>query len=66
MAGDISEFSDVLAKGTGATESWQPTMQLRWKINPFGGLTNRADLEQLWLDDLSGKTEWRRVPNAFT
>lgn len=40
-------------------EEWKPTMRLRWHLQDPSAPN---ELQQLWIDIWSDKTEWRPVP----
>jgi hypothetical protein len=52
----------------GATPLWRPTCGLRWMVKPMPPYDDKCvssissmDLQQLWIDDVSGAKEWRNI-----
>ena len=45
------------------SETWQPTLQLRW-FRPQGGTDTDMVLQQAWAS-LFGKIEWRELPTVL-
>jgi hypothetical protein len=48
----------------GLTPVWQPTAALRWRqVDTLSG--PEFDLQQMWVEQISGDTDWRNVPKEF-